>query len=48
MARQLKQGFSLERGIQESLIDEDQGEKMLIEWRKWGGQTGVQIICKRS
>jgi ubiquinone/menaquinone biosynthesis C-methylase UbiE len=55
MARRLEQGSSLERGVREGFIGEDQREKLPMEWRMWAertdalfSMTDVQIGCKKQ
>jgi ubiquinone/menaquinone biosynthesis C-methylase UbiE len=54
MARRLEEGSSLDRGVLEGLIDEDQKGRFPTAWREWAGKrdaffsmTDVQIVCKK-
>ncbi|KAJ5166678.1 S-adenosyl-L-methionine-dependent methyltransferase [Penicillium canariense] len=54
MAQRLEQGSSLDKGIKEGLISQDQRDTLPLGWRKWSEQsdalfsmTDVQIVCKK-
>lgn len=54
MAQRLEQGSSLDTGVKEGLISEDQKATLPLGWRTWSAQsdaffsmTDVQLVCKK-